>query len=321
MKPAYLLILLAALSSCRPKPLPQAMPSEALPQVAFEADSALAYVARQTAFGPRVPGSEANKRCGDWLISELKRHGATVAVQDTTGSDYLGRPLPVRNILGSFRPDRVNRLLLVAHWDSRPWADHDKDKAFQNKPIDGANDGASGVAVLLEVARQLHRQEPPIGVDILLVDAEDGGTPDHLDAPYRADSWCQGAQLWGASPAGQDAQHRFGILLDMVGDPNARFPVELYSKSKAPEVVAEVWNVARQLGEGARFVNEDGGYITDDHLYLGRLTAVPVIDIIDYRSGGFCPTWHTHNDDLQHVSPRALEAVGRVVLTVVMKQK
>lgn len=295
--------------------------SSAPAPVAFDADTCYGYVARQVSFGPRVPGTSAGRACGEWLVGELRRHGALVTVHDTTGTDCMGKPLPVRNIMGSYLPGKANRVLLCAHYDSRPWADHDADAGRRDQPIDGANDGASGVAVLLELARQMSATPPPIGVDLLLFDAEDGGQPDHRDMPYRADTWCVGSQLWSASAAGREARHRYGILLDMVGDAGAVFPRELFSKSQAGDVLDQVWRTAQRLGLHGRFIDDDGGYITDDHLYVARLTGVPMIDIIDYRGGSFCPTWHTHHDDLGHIDRATLADVGRVVLTVVMGER
>lgn len=303
------------------KTLPQGRQPDAasLPDVAFSADSALAYVAAQTAFGPRVPETEAHARCVDFLVSTLRRLGAEVSLHDAEGTAYDGRPLRVRNIIGSYRPDRVNRVLLCAHYDSRPFADHDPDPSLRDTPISGANDGASGVGVLLEVARQLQAVAPKVGVDIVLFDAEDGGTPDHKEADYRADTWCVGSQLWAKGP-GRDAAHRFGILLDMVGAVDAVFPVELFSKRMAPDVVDKVWTMAERMGRAHLFPRAGGGYVTDDHYYINSLTNVPVADIIHY-DGGFCKTWHTHQDVLANISPATLKAVGEVVLAVVYSER
>lgn len=308
-----------ALLSCSNggKTLPQSrhLEAEALPQVSFSADSAMAYVAAQTAFGPRVPETAAHGRCVDYLASTLRRLGAEVDIHEAEGTTYDGQPLRVRNIIGSYRPDRVNRVLLCAHYDSRPFADHDPDPSLRDTPISGANDGASGVGVLLEVARQLQARAPKVGVDIIFFDAEDGGTPDHKSVDYRSDTWCVGSQLWAKGP-GRGAAHRFGILLDMVGDAGAVFPVELFSKRKAPDVVDKVWGMAEKMGRADLFPRVDGGYITDDHYYINNLTDVPVVDIIHY-DGGFCKTWHTQQDVLENISSATLKAVGEVVLAVV----
>ncbi len=314
----------ALVSSCGggSKPLPQGqadVPAE-LPKVTFSADSAYSYVAAQAAFGPRVPETEAHAKCVDYLTGKLRQFGAEVTVQEAEGSDYEGRPLRVRNIIGAYRADRVKRVLLCAHYDSRPWADHDENKSLRDKPISGANDGASGVGVLLEIARQLQAKTPTVGVDIIFFDAEDGGTPDHKPVDeYRQDTWCIGSQLWAAGP-GRDAAHRYGILLDMVGDSSAVFPIEQFSKRKAPEVVDKIWTIAERMGHGDIFTRGEGSYITDDHYYLNKLTNVPTVDIIHYEDG-FCKTWHTQDDTIEHISSATLGAVGEVVLTVIYAER
>lgn len=322
---AAIAVAAIALTSCAKgggKQLPQNTVEipENLPTVSFCADSAYEYVAAQTAFGPRVPESEAHSQCVEYLTGKLRQFGAVVEIQEAEGTNYEGKPLRVRNITGSYRPDRVKRVLLCAHYDSRPWADHDPDKSKRDKPISGANDGASGVGVLLEIARQLQAKAPAIGVDIVLFDAEDGGTPDHKETDnYRQDTWCVGSQLWSKGP-GRDAAHRFGILLDMVGAADATFPIELFSKSKAPEIVEKVWGIAERTGKGGLFTRDNGSYITDDHLYINKLTNIPTIDIIHYEDG-FCKTWHTQDDVLDNISRATLGAVGEVVLTVVYAER
>lgn len=323
---ALALPLLAASCTNAGKPLPQGAESAKraeLPAVTFSPDSAYAYVATQTAFGPRVPGSEAHAKCVDYLTAKMRQLGAEVSVMEAMGATYDGKPQAVRNVMASYRPDRVNRILLCAHYDSRPFADHDPDESLRDKPIMGANDGASGVGVLMEVGRQLQAKAPAVGVDIIFFDAEDGGTPDHKPSEYRPDTWCVGSQLWAKGP-GRDARHRFGILLDMVGDANAVFPVEQFSKAKAPDVVDKVWTIAERLGLGDLFRRSDGGYITDDHYYINNLTQVPTVDIIHYDPQlpkGFCDTWHTQADVLGAISPATLGAVGKVVLTVVYAER
>lgn len=297
----------------------------ALPSVSsFSADSAYAYVAAQTVFGPRVPGTDAHAKCVDYLTAKMRQFGAEVSIHEAMGTTYDGAPQPVRNIIASYRPDRVKRILLCAHYDSRPWADHDKNKALRDKPISGANDGASGVGVLMEIGRQLQAKQPAVGVDIIFFDAEDGGTPDHKETgDYRPDTWCVGSQLWAKGP-GRDAQHLFGILLDMVGDSAATFPMELFSRKNASDIVDKVWTMAERLGHGGRFLRSDGSFITDDHYYINSLTRIPTIDIIHYepQSGkGFCRTWHTQDDTIDRISSATLRDVGEVVLGVIYSEK
>lgn len=313
-------------ASCTSSSRPAAHETQPLvvPTVTFSADSAFSYVAAQTAFGPRTIGSAAHSACVDYLTSKMRQFGAEVSLQEGTGTAYDGSTIPVRNIIASYRTDRVRRILLCAHYDSRPWADHDKNRAVRDTPISGANDGASGVGVLMEVGRQLQSKQPNVGVDIIFFDAEDAGTPDHIDVKdYRQDTWCVGSQMWGKGP-GRDAQHLFGILLDMVGDSSAVFPIELCSKSAAPDVVEKVWTMAEASGHGNRFVRSEGSYITDDHYYINKLTSVPTIDIIHYSNGnekGFCDTWHTQADVIDHISRETLASVGEVVLSVVYSEK
>lgn len=296
----------------------------AAPAVSFSADSAYSYVAAQTGFGPRVPGTAAHSACVDYLTAKMRQVGAQVSIQEATGTAYDGSPMPVRNIIAQYRPDRVRRILLCAHYDSRPWADHDPDAAERDKPISGANDGASGVGVLMEIGRQLQARQPAVGVDIIFFDSEDAGTPDHVrTTDYRPDTWCVGSQAWGKGP-GRDAQHLFGILLDMVGDSSAIFPVELFSKGKAPDIVEKVWGMAEATGHADRFVRADGSYVTDDHYYVNKLTGIPVVDIIHYNpenEKGFCDTWHTQDDTLDKISRETLAAVGEVVLSVVYSER
>ena len=298
---------------------------EVTPSVTFNADSAYEYVRAQVDFGPRVPGSESHSKCLDYMVGKLRSLGAEVEVQEGMGTAYDGTPQRIRNVIASFLPEKANRVLLSSHWYSRPFADHDADEKLRDTPISGANDGASGVGVLIEVARQLQQKAPSVGVDIVLFDAEDGGTPDHKkNVPYRPDTWCVGSQFWGKSELGKGVQHRFGILLDMVGAPHAIFPVEQYSKSKAPDVVEKVWGMAERLGHGGYFVRDMGGYITDDHLYVNNLTEVPMVDIIHYEPGsavGFCKTWHTQQDVIDNISKETLAVVGETVLAVVYAEK
>ena len=291
---------------------------------AFSADSAYAYVAAQVAFGPRVPGSEAHRLCADYLSATLTRMGAAVTVQKADVEVFDGQTVPMYNVIGSFRPEKRNRIMLCSHWDSRPFADHDSDPARRDAPIDGANDGASGVGVLLEVARHLGTVPAQLGVDIIFFDVEDYGLPDHRDVGYKPDTWCLGSLYWGRHPHAPGYEARYGILLDMVGAADAVFCRELYSKQTAPHVVDAVWDAAARLGYGSLFVRSDGGSITDDHVYVNRLRGFPCIDIIHYEphsSTGFCRTWHTQDDRLENISRPTLQAVGRTVMEVIYNER
>ena len=238
---------------------------------AFDADSAYAYVANQVAFGPRVPNTEAHKACANYLANELKRHGAKTFVQEAALTAYDGTRLQCYNIIGSFLPDHERRVLLFAHWDSRPYSDHDPDPANHRKPLDGADDGASGVGALLEIARQIGQKSPGYGVDIIFFDAEDYGTPEFV-TDFKPNTWCLGTQFWTRNTHVPNYQAEYGILLDMVGGRGATFFKEYQSVRAAAPIVEMVWSAARDLGYGRYFINADGGAITDDHQYAYHIT-------------------------------------------------
>ncbi len=289
---------------------------------AFDAQRAYAFVKAQTDFGPRVPGSEAHKACAAYLSQTLSGFGAQVTKQDFTAKGYDGTPWEGKNIIGSYLPQSKDRILLCAHWDSRFMAEHDVDEALQKQAIDGANDGASGVGVLLEIARLLQIQAPKVGVDIVFFDVEDQGAPYYESSPTTEDSWCLGSQHWAKEAVKSGYKARWGILLDMVGAADAVFMKEQISMHYAGQLVDYVWDKALDLGYGDLFLQQKGGLLTDDHLYVNRIAHIPCIDIIDYSDarGGFNATWHTHEDHINNISINTLKAVGTVVLTVVYEQ-
>lgn len=292
---------------------------------AFCADSAFAYVKAQTDLGPRVPGSAAHRACSDLLAAELRRFGAdTVAIVGSPVVAWDGTTLPVRNIFARFGADRPARILLLAHYDTRPWADHDPDPANRNSPIDGANDGASGVGVILEIARNIGKEAPGIGVDILLTDCEDYGAPEGKGGPDSEDTWALGARQFAENlPYAAAERPRYGILLDMVGGRSATFPHEYFSEVHASDALARVWGIAGRLGLRDRFPQTAGGAITDDHLHLIR-AGIPTVDIIESANpatGSFNPTWHTLADNIDNIDPATLAAVGRVVLNTIYYEK
>ena len=310
------LVLLAVAFSCGGQQGTSAAPSE------FDAASAYGFVKKQVEFGPRVPGTPAHAACADWFVATLRQWTPDVVVQEFKARAYDGRPLAGKNIIASFNAGAKDRILLCAHWDSRPFADHDPDPANHYKPVMGANDGASGVGVLLEVARCLSLRKPAVGVDILLLDLEDFG--EH--ANWRGsseDSWGLGAQYWAKNPHKAGYRARFGILLDMVGDSGAMFPMEGTSMSFSPDVVKKVWAVARGLGLSKYFLDRESDPLIDDHLYINRYAGIPTVDIIDYDAGrgGFPSSWHTAGDTLDKIDKKTLAAVGRTVLAVVTQEK
>lgn len=289
----------------------------------FNADSAYTYVEKQVAFGPRVPNSEAHKACANYLADELKRFGAKTFVQEANLTAYDGTRLCCYNIIGSYNPDMDNRVLLFAHWDSRPYSDHDPDPANHRKPLDGADDGASGVGALLEIARQLQTKNPGIGVDIIFFDAEDYGTPEFVD-DYKPDTWCLGTQFWTRNTHVPNYRAKYGILLDMVGGRSATFFKEYQSVRAAAPIVEMVWSAARNLGYGKYFINADGGAVTDDHQYVISGLGIPCIDIINYdpdSEKGFPDYWHTQRDNMSNIDRETLKAVGQTVLHVIYNEK
>ncbi len=290
---------------------------------AFNADSAYSYISAQVGFGPRVPNSSAHNACGDYIAGQLERFGAEVHNQYADVMAYDGTILKARNIIGAFSPESKKRVLLCAHWDSRPYADQDEEK-HHHTPIDGANDGASGVGVLLEIARQIQLQSPAVGIDIIFFDAEDYGIPDFYTGPYKPDTWCLGAQYWGRIPHVSEYKARFGILLDMVGAKDAVFYYERFSARTAENVMKKIWDMAAQLGYGKYFIRQQGIEVTDDHVYVNMFRQIPCVDIIHYDINGdtgFASTWHTTDDTIDHIDKATLQAVGQTVMGVIYNEK
>jgi hypothetical protein len=294
---------------------------------AFSADSAYAYCKAQCDFGPRTMNSKAHDECGSWIVAKFKQYGLGVTEQRVTLNGYDGTPLKATNIIASYRPELTERVLLCAHWDTRPWADNDPDSANWRKPVLGANDGASGVAVMLELARLLHSDTTKlaVGVDFVCFDAEDWGVPRWSGVADNGDSWALGAQHWSANPHKQGYKARYGILLDMVGGQGAQFWREGMSMQYAPDIVKKVWAAADVVGFGSYFVNQDGGYVTDDHIPVNEKAKIPTIDIVSYypdcRQSTFGPTWHTVSDDMEHIDRSTLGAVGQTVVQVLYSEK
>lgn len=277
----------------------------------FDADSAYTFLARQVGFGPRVPNSSSHQQAGDWLTSELKRHGASVIEQKMVLKAFNGTDLDSRNIFAQFNPEAKERVLLLAHWDCRPWADKDPNPIKRLLPVDGANDGASGVAVLLEIARQLNKQPMDKGIDILFVDAEDWGTDGDEE------SWALGTKYFVENLPIEGYAPQYAILLDMVGGEGATFCREYFSERSNPRVAEEIWQTAQRLGYGKMFLNRMGSAILDDHVQLIK-AGIPAIDIIEYHpedESGFNPRWHTTSDNLEGISKETLSAVGNTLVT------
>ena len=293
----------------------------------FSADSAYAYIAQQLAFGARVPGTQAHEACGDWLVSELARHGAQVKNQHGTMTNYAGKPQAIRNIVAILEGNTSHAILLCAHWDCRPWSDEEELYEDRFEPVMGANDGASGVGVILEMVRQLALRKAKgefiPTVQVVFFDCEDMGTPAHFTGSQRDHTWCLGSQYWAQELKIQNSKFKinYGILLDMVGDPSATFPREYFSMQYAGSYVERLWREASKLGYGRYFVQQATYYpITDDHYYVSTIAGIPCVDIIDYKTNtetGFAEWWHTQHDDIQNINKQTLQAVGETVLTTI----
>lgn len=280
----------------------------------FSPDSAYSYVESQVNFGPRVPGTQAHKACGEWLSEKLKSFGAEVTEQNATLTTFDGTRIPMRNIFARINPEAEKRILLLAHWDCRPWADNDPDESKHATPVDGANDGASGTGVLLELARVLPNTGANAGVDILLCDAEDWGEESNDE------SWAMGARYFASNLPVNGYSPSAAILLDMVGAPDATFMREYFSQLANPALADQIWSIAKRLGHEQMFVNRMGSAVNDDHVELIK-AGIPTIDIIDYREGsGFFSGWHTASDNMDCISKETLGAVGSIIETFIKNE-
>lgn len=323
-KAIYLIMLLLASSACSGKKAETAAAADAAtPEISApvkaDADSLYALVEAQTSMGPRTPGSAAHARCRDFIQSRLKAYGAdTVAVQQAPVTTFEGKTFTAFNIMGRFNPGASRRVLLLAHYDTRPWADRDADPANRHRPIDGANDGASGVAGLLEIARVAGDRLPEgLGLDLLFVDMEDSGEIADMESDSGDDSWALGTKAWAAAmPYTFDNWPRYAILLDMIGGRDARFHREYFSEQRAGQVVNRVWRIAAQSGFADRFPNSRGGAIDDDHLPLldAGVACIDIIESANPETGSFNPTWHTMDDNLANIDRRTMQEVVQVVL-------
>lgn len=286
----------------------------------FSQDSAYVRVQEQLAFGYRYPGSEGQTKMIAYLDRLLSGYGAKVYKQDFTVDFMTVTGAPATNVIASFNPDASKRIMLSAHWDSRFIAEKDPDVSKQNKPIMGADDGASGTAVLLEIARLLKETPIDMGVDLVFFDAEDQG--DSGDG--KQETWCLGSQYWGKNPHVEDYKAKYGILLDMVGAKNAEFGREAISMQIAPQLMNKVWELAGNMGYGKYFQNFDAGGVTDDHYYVFLHRRFPIIDVINTPKGkdkyGFGAYHHTHDDNIDIIDKNTLKAVGKVITAVVYNE-
>jgi len=289
----------------------------------FNADSAYAYVKAQCDFGPRTPMSKASQLCGDYLINFMSQFADTVYVQNFSSKLWDGTNVEGRNIVAVFNPDASERVVLAAHWDSRTWADEDPNEENHKKAIDGANDGASGVGVLMEIARVFRQKPNTQGIDIVFFDLEDQGTPSWAESDVEDQTdWCLGSQHWSTNPHYPFYTANYGILLDMVGFKNLRFTKEGLSMHYASSIMNKVWDIAASKGYSNIFINEKTYPIMDDHHWVNLNARIPMIDIVQNDINySFFPFWHTMQDNMSNISKESLKIVGDVCLTTIFSNQ
>ncbi len=326
MKNYLLFISLISLMVCCSTKKPS-VEEEAVVSIQFNADSAYAFCAAQCDFGPRVMNSDAHEKCGAWIQQKFQQFGYQVEMQKADLKGYNGTILKSTNIIA--RQSKVeglkSKIFICAHWDSRPWADNDPDSTNWRKPVMAANDGASGVAVMLELARLIQQHDSlNIAVDFICFDAEDWGIPQWDQTGDGTDSWALGSQYWAKSFTSNPSPYQYAILLDMVGGQGAKFYQESYSLQKASAIVEKVWRAANAAGYGSFFPMKEGGGVTDDHIPVNDVANIPCIDIIncypDCPQGSFGPTWHTIYDDMQHIDKNTLQAVGQTLVQLIYNE-
>ena len=328
--PLYLIAFLPFLVACSTTKKSQTT-EQSVVSIEFNADSAYAFCAAQCSFGPRTMNSEAHDKCGEWIQQKFSQYGYQVELQKADLKGYDGTILKSTNII-AHSPSTLNsqpstHILICAHWDSRPWADNDPDEANHRKPVMAANDGASGVAVMLELARLLQQNDSAsMAVDFICFDAEDWGIP-QWEEEVNSDSWALGAQYWAENiqrSTSNAQRYQYGILLDMVGGQGAKFYRESNSMQYARNVVERVWQAASTAGYGSTFPYKDSGGVTDDHVPVNEKAGIPCIDIINYypdcEQSSFGPTWHTVNDDMQHIDKNTLKAVGQTLVQLIYSE-
>ena len=299
---------------------------------AFNADSAYAYVDQQVKFGPRVPNTPAHVRTADYLAAKFKQFGCDVTVQSFIATTWDGKKINARNIIGSINPKAGKRIFISSHWDSRPIADSDSIPANRTKPVPAANDGASGVAVMLELARTIQQAatKPTIGIDFICFDVEDLGDGEKAGKDFEKESgdvdyvgYGLGSRYWSKTPHKSGYTAYYGILLDMVGAKGATFPKEGFSTQMAPTIVNNVWQTASRLGYSQYFIDMPAGQITDDHVAPNFIAKIPTIDIIQLNTitGGFFEAHHTIADDMRYIDRGTLKAVGQTLLQVLYNEQ
>lgn len=283
----------------------------------FNADSAFAYVKFQADLGPRIPGSKAHENAVNYYEKQFKKFGAQVLIQSGNVKTFDGKSWLLQNVIASFNVANTNRIMLCSHYDSRPFCEKESDPKLKAGPCPGVNDGASGVGVLMEIARTIQAKDPNVGIDIVLFDLEDYG-----DNGGMPDTWCLGSQYWSKNPHKVGYTARYGILLDMVGAKDAKFPREGVSVYYAGDVVNKVWKAAKTSGASGYFIDEETGDMTDDHTFVNSIAQIPTIDILHYdaKKNSFFEHHHRSTDNLANIDKNTLQAVGQTLLEVIYNE-
>lgn len=321
-KLSFLFVVLFFLAACNANQNQPQSETEAVVKLVspdFNPDSAFAYTKAQVDFGPRIPSTSAHAKCAAYLVQKFKSFGAKVTVQEAPAKTYDGKTHRLKNIIAAFNSEKIQRILISAHWDARPFSDQDPDTSMRNKPFDAANDGASGVAVMLEMARQIQLKAPNVGVDFILWDIEDYGKAN--DETSNETTWCLGSQYWSKNMHQRNYKPLYAINLDMVGGGNAQFTQDEISRKYAPAIVKKVWDIGNEIGYSAYFINVISGSLIDDHFWVNQ-AGIPCVDIIHYAdSSGFYINWHTQLDNLNNIDRNTLKAIGQTVLETIYREK
>ena len=280
----------------------------------FDENHAFSYLVAQCDFGPRNPGSDGYYACLDYLITELDQSANEIILQDFSYQERrYNKQYNLQNIIARFNPDSEFQTVISAHWDTRPWADQEDLRQDRDQPIIGANDGASGVAILLELAKIMGENPPPIGVNLVFFDGED------LGVPGENETYCQGSRFFAKNlpiPRPDEA-----INLDMVGDKQLVLPIERYSLEYHPELVRHLWDRAKDMGLDA-FIGRVDYAIYDDHIPLNEIAGIPSIDIIDFKyPNSYANFWHTMNDIPENCSEESLGQVGALMVDYIYNRE
>ena len=314
----FLLIVGFLVVSCKEEVTSVPPPKLIVP--VFNVDTAYAFIEKQLSFGPRVPGTDAQIVCKDWIKSKMNSYGAKVIEQSYSATIFNGEEKPGYNIMAQFNPTATKRVLLAAHWDTRMVADKDVDVSKRKEAIDGADDGASGTAALMEIGRLLKKEQMKnVGVDLLFFDLEDQGVLDGEEE--EVSTYALGSLYWSENVVPSGYRADFGILLDMIAAKGAVFGKEGYSMKYAGQYVDKIWDVAKKMGKSHLFQDFDAGGIGDDHVNVIK-AGIPMVDIINRPmkiKHGFGHYHHTHKDDISIIDKSNLKSVGQVVTTVIYR--